>query len=75
LLEDGHWHDLEEIIKGSKLNKTQVDNILEFLANYNFIDLDSNRRKVKLTPSLKKFLKEEQSAKKQLNPLSPQQHS
>jgi len=70
MLDDGHWHDLEEIIKRSKLHKRQVDNILEFLVNYNFIDLDSNRQKVKINPSLMEFLKEEKTPKR-LKPLSP----
>jgi len=32
--------------------------ILEFLVNYNFIDLDSNRQEVKVNPSLMNLLKE-----------------
>jgi len=61
LIKDGQWHTLENIINKAKLPKLKTHKILEFLANYNFINLDSEHEKAKVTPSLMKFLKENQT--------------
>lgn len=60
LIKNGQWHTLEDIINKAKLPKPKTNKILEFLANYNFIDLDNEHKKVKASPSLTKFLKENQ---------------
>lgn len=64
LLEDGRWHDIREAIKKSRLNESKVETILGFLANYRFITLNKKQQKVKLTPTMLKFLKEIQHFKK-----------
>jgi len=61
LIKDGQWHTLEAIMRQSKLPKFKTSKILEFLANYDFIDLNSKHQKAKATPSLEKFLKENQT--------------
>jgi len=61
LIKNGQWHTLEDITNKAKLPKLKTDKILEFLADYNFIDLDSGHGKVKVTSSLMKFLKENQT--------------
>ena len=61
IIKNGQWHTLEDIINKTKLPKPKTNKILEFLANYNFIDLDSKHKKVKVTHSLMKFLKENQT--------------
>jgi len=62
LIEDGQWHTVKDIINKTKLPKLKTNKILEFLANYNFINLDSEHKKVKVSPSLMKFLKENQTS-------------
>ncbi|MFQ6063884.1 MAG: hypothetical protein ACE5L6_00230 [Candidatus Bathyarchaeia archaeon] len=61
LIKDDQWHTLEDIIKKTKLPQSQTNKILEFLTNYNFIDYDPKHEKVKVTPSLMKFLNEDQT--------------
>jgi len=61
LIEDGQWHAVEDIISKAKLSKLKTNKILEFLANYNFIHLDSEHKKVKANPPLTEFLKENQT--------------
>lgn len=58
LIGDGQWHDLEEIGTKSRLPKPVISKILEFLASYQFVDFDGQRKTVRITSSLSKFLKE-----------------
>jgi DNA-binding IclR family transcriptional regulator len=57
LLEDGRWHDLNEIRKKIELHDLKVKNLTKFLAQYNFIKLDKDGKKARLDPSLQDFLK------------------
>ncbi len=52
LLEDGRWHNYAEISKKSGLRRTKLAALLDFLAEYEFIDLDAERREAKLTSSV-----------------------
>jgi len=61
IIKNGQWHTLKDITNKAKLPKPKTNRILEFLANYNFIHLDSRHKKVKVTLSLMKFLKENQT--------------
>lgn len=61
LIQNGRWHNLEDVVKRTKLPELKTKKILEFLINHSFIDLDSEHKKVKMTPSLTKFLNENQS--------------
>jgi DNA-binding IclR family transcriptional regulator len=57
LLENGKWHYLKDIEKSTSLNSSKVENVTNFLANYNFVKLDKAKQKVKLDPPMNKFLK------------------
>jgi len=57
LLEDGRWHDLNEIRKKIELQNLKVKSLTKFLAQYNFIELDKDGKKAKLGPSIQDFLK------------------
>ena len=61
LIKDGQWHTLEDIIRQSKLPKFKTSKILEFLANYDFIDLNNKHQKAKVAPSLERLLEENQT--------------
>mgnify|MGYP002397205695 CR=1 FL=1 len=56
VLRDGEWHDLSEIVGKFRLHEFEVRIIMSFLAEYNFIDLDTQRQKLKLTNSALNFL-------------------
>ena len=62
IIKNGQWHTIEDVVKKTELPKLKTNKILEFLANYNFIDLDSEHEKVKASPSLMKFFKENQTS-------------
>ena len=57
LLENGDWHDLKEI--GEKIQLPNIDtaSVTDFLAQYDFIKLDKERKKAKLDSSTQVFLK------------------
>jgi DNA-binding IclR family transcriptional regulator len=58
LLKDGEWHDLKEITKKLALPKFKAEMAVSFLGEYGFIQLNKNIRRVKLQPSILKFIEE-----------------
>jgi len=61
VLKNGGWHDLEEISKRTRLPRLQVDLLTNFLAEFNFIELDKSEQRTRLTPPLLSFIKKIQS--------------
>lgn len=61
LLENGGWHDLEEISKRTGLDRFKVELLTNFLAEYNFIEIDKKEHRTRLTPPLLNFIKKIQS--------------
>ena len=57
LLEDGKWHDTRGIMDYSKFHELKVEMVINFLSEFDFVELDKKGQKVKLTPSLCKFLR------------------
>ena len=64
LLKDGKWHDLKEITKKVALSKFKAEMAVSFLGEYDFIQLNENLRRVKLQPSILKFIEEIQRLEK-----------
>jgi transcription initiation factor IIE alpha subunit len=56
ILIDGKWHTLKEIKQKTKLNKNQIQQVIEFLERYGFISVDKMAREIRLDKSVKKFL-------------------
>lgn len=52
---DGKWHGLEEINEAVRLPKRKLEAIIAFFAEYRFVKLDKENRRVKLTPSVLAF--------------------
>lgn len=57
LLRNGEWHEIKEITGKTKLDESKVGLIMNFLAKYGFIELDTREKKTSLAPSLLSFLK------------------
>lgn len=57
LLENGKWHHLKDIENKTHLNRVTVENVTNFLASCNFIELNKEEQKVKLDPPTNRFLK------------------
>jgi DNA-binding IclR family transcriptional regulator len=65
LLKDGRWHDLEEITKRIALPKLKTELAVSFLAEYDFIQLNKNSRRIKLKPATLEFIEELQQLEKE----------
>jgi len=59
LLSDGRWHALQTIRKRMKLNKTQSQQIVLFLEEYEFVTFDQTKTKIRIKDDVRKFLSEE----------------
>ncbi len=57
LLEDGSWHSLTDIEEKSGLHEFKLEILANFLAEYDFMELDKTARKVRLAASIVDFLK------------------
>ena len=57
VLKNGKWHDLREISEKTCLQKVKVEMLTNFLAQYNFIELDKKEHKTRLTKPLFDFMK------------------
>ncbi len=51
-LNDGRWHDFEEISSNFHLHESDVEVILSFLIKYDFITSDIERKRVKINSLL-----------------------
>jgi DNA-binding IclR family transcriptional regulator len=56
MLSDGEWHGLEEIRKEMDLSRSQVQQIVGFLKQYEFVRFDEAKKKVRLEEATKEFL-------------------
>ena len=65
LLKDGGWHDLKEITKKVALSKLKAEIAVNFLGEYDFIQLNKNVKRVKLQPSMLEFIEEIQRLEKE----------
>jgi len=57
LLEDDGWHDLSRVAAKMRLHEFRVELIVSFLAEYEFISLDKEGRRMRVAPSVLRFLK------------------
>jgi len=57
LLEDGDWHELKEIGRKSGLQQSKLEAVVDFLEEYEFIHVDKEQQRAKLTHPVLKFLK------------------
>jgi len=59
LLNDGKWHDTEEMQLRLELNEREFGEIEAFLAKYDFIKADPKNRRVKITRDFRRLLSQE----------------
>jgi len=63
-LKSGEWHNLKEISKMTRLPERKVKLLANFLAEYDFVELDKEEQQIRLTHSLFDFLSRIQSVEK-----------
>lgn len=65
LLRDGEWDTLKEITENIALPKFKVEIAINFLGEYDFIQLNEKAEEIRLQPSILKFLKNIQRVEKE----------
>ncbi len=65
LLEDGKWHELKEIQEKFVLPPVKTEIVVNFLGEYNFIEVKERTKEVRLRSSTKKFIEEIQRLEKE----------
>ena len=65
LLRDGNWLYLEEIGENIPLSKFKIDIAVNFLGEYRFVQLDKNRKRIRLQTSILKFINKIQNIEKE----------
>jgi len=65
LLRDGEWHDLKEIRENIELSKFKVEIAVNFLGEYDFIQLNTKAGRIRLQPSILDFINKIQRIEKE----------
>ncbi|MGB9756719.1 MAG: hypothetical protein ACPLVJ_02935 [Candidatus Bathyarchaeales archaeon] len=55
-LKDGQWHTIEEMREKMRLSEAQIQQIITFLGEYNFITINQTEKKVKIEETIRRFL-------------------
>lgn len=58
LLADGAWHGIEEVQQRLGLDAYTVEEVMAFLCEYSFVQVDEERGLVRVNPDFKKLLVE-----------------
>jgi hypothetical protein len=58
LITDDKWHNLDEITQQVDLPFSHLEQVVDFLTEYNFVKLSQNPKQVKLEAHMLKFLTE-----------------
>jgi predicted transcriptional regulator len=56
ILNDGHWHSIDDIRAKTNLNAKQSKDVIEFLHTYEFVALDQKQNRVRIKETVRKFL-------------------
>jgi hypothetical protein len=56
LLSDGKWHGTDELLHKLELNERELEEIMAFLDNYDFVDVDKENGKVKINKDFQKLV-------------------
>jgi hypothetical protein len=56
LLSDGKWHGTDELLLKLELNDLELQEIMAFLGNYEFVEIDKENGKVKINKDLQKLV-------------------
>jgi len=59
MLSDGKWHTLQGIRRKTSLNSGQVQQVVGFLKEYEFVTIDETGKKIRIEEAVRKFLTQE----------------
>jgi hypothetical protein len=55
-LESGQWCSFQDVIDCCLLLESKFESVLSFLSEYNFIEVDDKKQKVRLDPHMMTFI-------------------
>lgn len=58
VLSDGSWYPIKEVQEYSEYSQVKTATIIKFLSRFGFVDLSKNKKQVKLSPPMLKFMTE-----------------
>jgi hypothetical protein len=56
ILNDGEWHMIRDVRSKMRLSENQIKRITEFLCEYQFIEVDKTKDRLKLKDTVRSFL-------------------
>jgi DNA-binding IclR family transcriptional regulator len=59
MLSDGKWHNLQKIRRKMKLTNEQIQQIAQFLEEYEFVTFDETKNEIRIEEAVQKFLAQE----------------
>ena len=65
LLKDGNWHNINEIEKKIPTSKANIEKIIDFLNEYEFVNLNVKTKKVKIQNTILELINEIQRLEKE----------
>ena len=57
ILKDGKWHSIKEIEEKTKLHEFKLQMVIDFLTNFNFVEIKKDCREIKATREFLKIMK------------------
>jgi predicted transcriptional regulator len=58
ILKDGNWHSIQALSENINIPQNKLTHIIDFLTEFDFIQLDDTQKKAKLQKPLFKFINE-----------------
>ncbi len=58
LLNDGQWHTPGDLQKNTELDKNQIQKVIAFLEEYQFVTVNETRKEIRLQEAMRKFFTE-----------------
>ncbi len=58
ILEDGNWHETDQLCMQMNLSDVEMQKITDFLGKYDFAELDEAGKRVRINKCFKKILTE-----------------
>jgi predicted transcriptional regulator len=58
ILKDGNWHAIQTLSENINIPQNKLIHVIDFLTEFDFIQLNDTQKKVKLQPPLFNFINE-----------------
>ena len=56
ILDDGKWHQIQDLQETLDLSEYELEKLIIFLSKYDFVMMDKDNRKIKVNPAFQNLL-------------------